>query len=145
MKRILKYGAGILVVLGLGSQLIQPERTNPPADPSVSFESVAKPPQAVSLVINRACRDCHSNQTVWPWYSKVAPVSWLVARDVSEGRSRLDFSRWDIYSPEMTHIKLGQICRQVRSDDMPPGIYVQMHPEAKLSAADIAALCSSGL
>ncbi len=145
MKRILKYGGGIFILLLLASQLIRPERTNPPADPSASLEAIAKPPAAVANVIARACRDCHSNATVWPWYSKVAPVSWLLASDVNEGRAKLNFSRWNIYSPETTHIKFGQICREARNGEMPPFYYLPLHPDAKLSAADIAALCSSGL
>jgi hypothetical protein len=145
MKRIVKYGGGIFVLLLLASQLVRPERTNPPADPAVSWEARARPPAAVAEVIGRACRDCHSNRTVWPWYSKIAPVSWLVASDVSEGRGKLNFSRWDIYSPEVTHAKSGQVCSEVRTGEMPPEIYVMMHPDAKLSAADIAALCASGL
>lgn len=145
MNRILKYGAGGLAILLLAAQFVQPERSNPPTEPAASFQAVAKPPAAVSQVIDRACRDCHSHETVWPWYSKVAPVSWLVASDVNEGRSRLNFSRWNIYSPEMTHVKLGLICREARVGEMPPSYYRPMHPDAKLSAADITALCSSGL
>ena len=73
-------------------------------------------------VIGRACSDCHSNHTVWPWYSRISPVSWLVARDVKEGRAKLNFSQWNIYSPEMTRIKLGEICEEVKKGEMPPRV-----------------------
>ena len=139
----MKYGIGVLVAAVIVAQFIRPERTNPPADPSASFDAVAKPPREVAAVIGRACRDCHSNQTVWPWYSRIAPVSWLVARDVKEGRAKLNFSQWNIYSPEMTRIKLGEICKEVKSGGMPPLYYIQIHPETKVTPAEVSAICSA--
>ena len=112
VKRVLKYGIGVLLVTLIVSQFIQPERTNPPADPAASFEAVAKPPREVAAVFGRACGDCHSNQTVWPWYSRISPVSWLVVGDVKEGRAKLNFSQWNIYSPEMTRIKLARSAKR---------------------------------
>lgn len=140
--KVLKYGAWALVVGLGGAQFIQPERTNPPAHPAASFEAVAKPSHEVATIIGRACADCHSNQTVWPWYSRVAPASWLVARDVKEGRAQLNFSQWNIYSPEMTRIKMGEICDEVKKGGMPPPYYVPLHPEAKLVPAEVSALCA---
>jgi heme-binding protein len=142
VKKILKYGALALVLGVLIAQFIKVERTNPPLDPAASFEAVAKPTPEAAAVVGRACRDCHSNQTVWPWYSQIAPVSWLIASDVKEGRAKLNFSQWNIYSPEMTRIKLGQICEEVKKAEMPPAYYVPMHPEAKLTAADVSAVCA---
>jgi hypothetical protein len=143
VKKILKYGTLALVFAVLVAQFVNVERTNPPVDPSASFEAVAKPSPETAAVVGRACRDCHSNQTAWPWYSHIAPVSWLIASDVKEGRAKLNFSQWNIYGPEMTRIKLGQICEEVRKAEMPPAYYVPMHPEAKLTAADVSAMCSS--
>ena len=142
VKKTLKYGIGVLVAAVIVAQFIRPERTNPPADPSASFDAVAKPPREVAAVIGRACRDCHSNQTVWPWYSRIAPVSWLVARDVKEGRAKLNFSQW-IYSPEMTRIKLREICKEVKSGGMPPLYYIPIHPETKVTPAEVSAICSA--
>lgn len=142
VRKLMKYGASVLAVAFIGAQFIQPERTNPPADPSASFEAVAKPPHAAAAVIGRACRDCHSNQTVWPWYSRISPVSWMVAGDVQKGRAKLNFSQWNIYSPEMTRIKLGEICEEMKEGKMPPPYYTPMHPESKLSPAEVAAVCS---
>ena len=143
VKRGLKYGAGVFAAALIVSQFIQPERTNPAADPGASFEAVARPPREVAAVIGRACRDCHSNRTVWPWYSHVSPVSWLVAGDVKEGRAKLNFSQWNIYSPEMTSIKLGEICEEVKKGEMPPRYYLPMHPETKVTAAEVSAICSA--
>jgi|SRR5579871_288483 len=142
LKRVTKYGAGVLLALLIAAQFVQPDRANPPTDPSASFAAVAKPPKAVCEVVARACGDCHSNQTVWPWYSRVAPVSWLVASDVKEGRSKLNFSQWNIYGSEMTQIKLGEICREAKRGEMPPWYYIPIHRGAKLSSWDVAALCS---
>ncbi len=144
LRRTLKIGAALLASAFVVAQFVQPERTNPPADPSASFESVARPPDAVAAAIGRSCRDCHSNGTVWPWYSRIAPVSWLVTSDVNEGRAKLNFSQWNIYSTEVTRIKLRQICNEVKEGDMPPAYYLPMHPGAKLASAEIAAICSAG-
>ncbi len=140
--RKLRIAALVLVAAAAGAQLIRPERGNPPADPRTSFAAVVQPPQRAISILERSCGDCHSNLTVWPWYSKVAPVSWLVASDVSEGRSKLNLSRWDIYSPEMSKIRTRAMCGQARSGEMPPWYYLPMHPGAKLAPGDVAAICA---
>jgi len=132
---------GLVLALGV-AQLIQPERTNPPADPQFSFAALVRPPERVTQILGRSCGDCHSSQTVWPWYSKVSPVSWLIAGDVTEGRSKLNFSQWNIYSPEMSRLRIKAVCAQVKSGDMPPWYYKPMHPGASLSAEDVAAICA---
>lgn len=141
-RTVFKYGIGVLAAALIIAQFFQPERTNPPADPSASFEQVAKPPHEVASVIGRACRDCHSNQTSWPWYSHIAPASWLVASDVKQGRAKLNFSQWNIYSPEMTRIKLGEICQEITEGGMPPAYYRPLHPETKVTPAEASAVCA---
>jgi cytochrome c551/c552 len=80
----------------------------------------------------RACFDCHSNETVWPWYSKIAPVSWLVYRDVIEGRRRLNFSDW-----QNSYLRdSGEIASVINEGEMPPFQYLPMHPSARLSTAE---------
>lgn len=86
-------------------------------------------------LIRRACFDCHSNTTVWPWYSHIAPVSWLVQRDVNGGRRHLNFSEWDL---PQRHSK--DVAQQVREGEMPPWFYLPMHPAAKLTPAEKQAL-----
>lgn len=84
----------------------------------------------------RACFDCHSNETAWPWYSNVAPLSWLVTIDVMEGRGKMNFSDWGRgYQPS-----IGEIVGVIQEGEMPPFQYLVMHPEAKLSAAEKQAL-----
>ena len=90
---------------------------------------------ATRALFKRACFDCHSNETVWPWYANVAPVSWLVQNDVDGGREHLNFSEWD---RPWRHAK--DVAEEVRLGDMPPSIYTPLHPEAKLSDAEVKAL-----
>src|SRR5690348_6573673 len=96
----LVLGAGVLA-----AQLVRPQRTNPPV-----VSDVAAPPE-IEAVLRRACFDCHSNETAWPWYTAVAPISWVLHRDVLEGRRRLNFSEWGEYAsdPETLSRKLEQI------------------------------------
>ena len=134
----------VVVACGLliAMQFFRPERVKPPSDPAVSFETIAKPPQQIVSSLKRACYDCHSNQTHWPWYSNVAPVSWLVAGDVREGRARLNFSEWMRPGPEGEAPSMGEVCESVRAGKMPLSSYTLLHPDAKLTEHEVSALCS---
>src|SRR5271163_751351 len=103
-------------------------------DPPVVKEPAWDSPQTRALA-QRACFNCHSNETVWPWYSSVAPVSWLTQRDVNGGRSHLNFSEWN--KPQR---HAGHVVEEIKTGDMPPWFYLPMHPEARLSAAEQSAL-----
>jgi hypothetical protein len=131
-----------LAAIGGGIQFIQPERTNPSANPGASFEAAAKPSPAAAAVIRRACADCHSHDTKWPWYSGVSPMSWLVANDVRDGRARLNLSEWNLYGPEMSALRAGEMCDKATKGEMPLWQYTFLHREARLSGSDIAALCT---
>jgi hypothetical protein len=118
-----------LIVVGLLIQLIPlPGRGN---NPPVVAEPAWDSPQTRTLA-KRACFDCHSNETVWPWYSYVAPVSWLVYNDTMAGRRRLNFSEWTSGSLRRT----GEIAEVIQSGKMPPAIYLPMHPSALLTAGE---------
>jgi hypothetical protein len=93
-------------------------------------------------VLVRACGNCHSNQTDWPWYSHVPPVSWWIARHVREGREKLDFSEWETYSIRQKRDKLESMCGLISTGRMPPRTYAVMHPEAKLTDEDKEAVCA---
>lgn len=108
--------------------------TNPPVTQEPPWDS----PQTRDL-FRRACFDCHSNLTTWPWYSNVAPVSWLLQHDVDEGRSDLNFTEWD---KDQHRVK--NVAREVRGGDMPPWYYLPMHPMAKLTDAEKQALIAGG-
>jgi len=131
-----------LAAIAVGIQFVQPDRTDPSSDPAGSFEAVVRPSPQAAAIIRRACEDCHSNQTVWPWYSKVAPMSWLVADDVKDGRAKLNFSEWDRLSPELSRRRMGAICKEVSGGEMPLWQYRAIHAESKLTSSDISALCA---
>ncbi|HUY17890.1 MAG TPA: heme-binding domain-containing protein [Candidatus Binataceae bacterium] len=97
-------------------------------------------PARIEATLKRACYDCHSNQTRWPWYSRVAPLSWLIVHEVNAGRRQLNFSDWESYYPATRRRKLEWIGRAVRADKMPPWDYTLIHRGARLSEADKAAL-----
>ena len=93
-------------------------------------------PDSVVLLLKNACYDCHSNETRYPWYAYVAPVSWLVSRDTKIGRENLNFSEWESLSKMDKAEMLEEIVDEVGSGTMPMPIYILMHPEAKLSMGD---------
>lgn len=136
-KRVLWAGIALLVV----AQFIPVTGANPPVDPTQTIFTRMTVPTEVAGVLTRACQDCHSHQTTWPWYSRIAPVSWLVINDVSEGRRELNFSEWGRYNARRQDRKLKEICEQVDRGKMPMPIYTVMHPDAKLTALDRKSLC----
>ena len=130
----LKITLGILLAIVLLIQLVPVTRTNPPAQGEIAV------PDAVREILTRSCYDCHSHETRWPWYAYVAPVSWLVVNDVTEGREHLNFSTWQQYDDERREEKLEDIWEEVDEGNMPLGIYLPLHGEARLSEQDKTAL-----
>src|SRR5262249_39909465 len=96
----------------------------------------------LSAVLDRACRDCHSNQTVWSWYTQIAPLSWLMARGVTEGRKAVNFSEWGEYSPEQQRTLLALSCQDVPDGRM-RGPYTLVRPETRLSPKDVETICAA--
>jgi len=133
IKRALLVVVGILVVGFVAIQLVPVNRTNPPVISEPNWDS----PQTRELA-QRACFDCHSNETTWPWYSYVAPMSWLVAHDVHEGRQTINFSEWQNVRGEGR--SAGEIAEVIRSGWMPPSSYLSLHPNARLTQAEQDAL-----
>ncbi len=134
VKPVLKWVFGPLAVLFLAIQFIPVDRSNPP----VGTEMPAPP--EVRAILQRSCYDCHSNQTVWPWYSRVAPVSWLVAYDVRKGREELNFSEWGHVSPEEEDYIRFEIVEEIEEGEMPLPVYLRMHPKARPTAEETAIL-----
>lgn len=124
---------GVVGVLVAGFLILQVlpvyPRTNPPVQYHVSWSS----PETETLM-REACYDCHTNETVWPWYAQIAPVSWLVVHDVDEGREALNFS------DGTGELEADELIEQIDEGAMPPNIYKMMHPDANLSADQQAAL-----
>jgi hypothetical protein len=96
----------------------------------------------ITGVLVRACGNCHSNHTDWPWYSHVAPVSWRIAQHVRKGTEKPDFSAWETYSTWQERDKLESICGLIPTGRMPPRLYAAMHPEAKLTEENKKTVCA---
>jgi cbb3-type cytochrome oxidase cytochrome c subunit len=132
LKRILKIIAILIVIVIILFILIQfipygKNHTNPPIVSEPNWDS-----QQTRDLAKRACFDCHSNETTWPWYSNIAPVSWLVYRDVVQGRERLNFSDW-----QNLHLREpGEITSIISEGEMPPYFYLPLHPTASLSSTE---------
>ena len=130
-KKALIYGVIAIVAIFLLIQLIPfgRDHTNPPVVKEPNWDS-----QQTRDLAKRACFDCHSNETVWPWYSKIAPISWLVANDTYDGRSRLNFSEWGVPRTNLRREggEGGEGVREagqsVLEGQMPPAIYYPTHP-----------------
>lgn len=141
MKKLVKSVVIVLAVAFLAIQFVRPERTNPPVDPSRTMHSQLQPTPEVASILERSCADCHSNQTRWPWYSNIAPVSWLVVDDVKEGREHMNLSEWAAYERKEATDILEDICKETSKGGMPLKSYVLIHSQCKLSPADVKTLC----
>ncbi len=128
-RSLLGTAAGLATLL-VAIQLVPVDLVDPPVDREVAWDS----PRTEELA-RRACYDCHSNETHWPWYSRVAPASWLAAMDVREGREHLNFSEWS--GPNEG---LDEVVEVIESGAMPQKRYVVLHPDAALSQREITEL-----
>jgi len=142
MAKRLKQAAVVFVVVLAAAQFIRPDQTNPATDVSRTIRAHAGTGSELAAVLDRACSDCHSNATVWPWYTQVAPVSWLMAYGVAKGRKAVNFSEWAAYSPEQQRLLLATSCDDVTHDKM-PGPYTLVRPETRLSAQDVETICAA--
>ena len=114
----------------IAAQFVPVDRSNPPESAPLQA------PAEVMTVLKTSCFDCHSNQTAWPWYSRVAPVSWWLAQHVEEGREHLNFSHWEDLTPQEKQHKRKEVAEEVREGKMPLGSYVRGHKEAALDDAE---------
>ncbi len=142
MKKILKIVLVILVMGLVAIQLInRPDKTTTAEITPGHITKVMNIPSNVESILKRSCYDCHSNHTAWPWYSSIAPVSWLVADDVVKGRKDMNFSQWDKIPDAKKETRLNEICEKIKADEMPLPQYLIIHRDAKLSQADKDILC----
>jgi hypothetical protein len=126
----------VLAAAFVGVQAVRPEKTNPPVVAQNTLQAQYEVPPEVQRILERSCGDCHSNRTRWPWYSHVAPVSWMLADHVKDGRRHFNM---DDFTEEMS---LKDVCQEIRVGSMPLKGYVLMHPEAKLTGAEIQTVCA---
>ena len=133
---------GVLLVFLIGAQFVRADRSNPPSKPAASLLALQSTPPDVRAILDRSCRDCHSNDTRWPWYSHVAPISWMLLQHVHGGRDRLNYSEWTSYDSDDQDKFLGGMCTLTKKGQMPLPSYLWLHRDAKLSDADIKAICA---
>jgi hypothetical protein len=133
-KKVVFVTFGVAVAVFLGIQAIPVPRTNPPVDSDISA------PPEVKAILRTSCYDCHSNETAWPWYSHVAPVSWLVARDTIVGREHMNFSIWNQYIPEQQADLVAGSLRRIKRGSMPPWFYTIKHTDGKITPQKLAIL-----
>jgi hypothetical protein len=141
LKRILKITAIVLVLAFVIIQFFRPNYVNPPIVQAETLDASTQVPDNVKSILNRSCADCHSHQTAYPWYSNVAPVSWLLADDIRDGRNQVNFSVWNTYPTRKKIRKLDEICEQVESAEMPLPAYLWIHRDAALKDGEAAILC----
>jgi len=133
MKRLFR-SAALALLLGLAAaQLIQPNTVNPPVDPGRSLWNDRHVDPRVAGILRRACADCHSHETAWPWYARLSPVSWWLAQHVSKGRAKLNFSEWSA-SPDQDLLE--GIGDAIVKNHMPLPSYLWIHRGSRLSKSD---------
>jgi len=142
MRKRLKQAAVLFIVVVAAAQLVRPAQANPPTDPGQTIRAALGMTSALPNILERACGDCHSNDTEWSWYAQVAPLSWLMARSVAAGRQAVNFSRWSAYPREVQRGLLSASCADATSGKM-PGPYTLFRPSAKLSPQDIETICAA--
>ena len=140
-RRLKQVALGVLVVV-VAAQLIRPNRANPPTDASRTLQAQVGTANGLVAVLDRSCGDCHSNNTVWPWYTEIAPLSWLMAYAVNEGRRVVNFSEWTAYTADQQQVLLAQSCGAALQRTM-PGAYTWVRPATRLSPQDIEVICAA--
>ncbi len=142
MSRRMRQAAVVSIVVFAAAQLVRPDRRNPATDVTRTIQAHVGTSSGLVAVLDRACRDCHSNGTVWPSYTQIAPASWLMAYGVMKGRRAVNFSEWAAYSPAQQRMLLAVSCDDATNGRM-PGPYALLHPETRLSARDVETICTA--
>jgi hypothetical protein len=141
VRRILKWVVIAVALAFVGIQFVRPRMTNAAIDESRTVNARLRVTPEVNAILARSCNDCHTQRTRFPWYSRVAPFSWLLDDHIREGREHLDFSNWAAYDAEEQDLLLQNVCRITRRGAMPVPSYLYIHRDAKLSEADVKTLC----
>jgi hypothetical protein len=141
MKKILKIVAIIFFIGFIVLQFFQIDKTNPPINNAETLEATTNVPENLQAIFKRSCDDCHSNKTVYPFYSYIVPMSWNIEEHIKEGRKELNFSVWNTYDAQKKGKKLEEICEEVELDLMPHNQYLWIHWDAKLNTDDKKTIC----
>lgn len=122
----------IIILILIGIQFIPLDKKNPKVNKSKEFMTIMKPPANIEKMLRNSCYDCHSNETKYPWYSNIAPVSWLINEHIRNGRRHLNFSIWNDYKGAKKNVKLEECIDMIKSGEMPMQGYVLFHSNADL-------------
>ncbi len=141
MKKALKIIAVVLFSLFVIIQFLRPDFTNPPVVQGEILQAATAVPENVQAILKRSCSDCHTNETVYPWYAKIQPSAWFLADHIKEGRGEMNLSLWNTYEAKRKKRKLEEICEQVETKEMPLPSYLWIHRDAALSDDEIKTLC----
>jgi len=142
LKKIVKIALIVIVAAFVAGQFIRPDFTNPSVNSTETLWASTDVPEDVHQVLLRSCSDCHSNETRYPWYSKITPSNWFLANHIAEGRREMNFSVWNTYKPDRKIRKLGELCEQVEHGAMPLPSYLWIHRNAVLSDNERTLLCN---
>ncbi len=136
IKKITIALSAILVII----QFFRIDKTNPPVIQENDFLTITNPPEDISKMIKSACYDCHSNESKYPWYTNISPISWWVKDHINEGRRELNFSEWGTFKDKRKKHKLEEVYEEVEEGEMPLESYLIIHDEAKLTTDQKTAL-----
>jgi hypothetical protein len=140
--KVLKWLVILVAVVFVAVQFKRPARTNPPVDETQTIYAQTQMTPEVHAILDRSCRDCHSNKTAWPWYTNVSPISWFIVDHVDQGRQDLNFSVWGTYDQRRKDRRLQQMCDLVSDGSMPLSTYTPLHRGSKPSSEEVRALCA---
>lgn len=141
MKKSLKIIAVVLFVAFALIQFIRPDFTNPPVTQAETLEATTQVPENVQAILKRSCNDCHTNETNYPWYSKIQPSATFLKGHIDDGRRHLNFSVWNTYEMRKKRKKLEEVCEQINAKYMPLPSYLWIHRSAALSDEESKILC----
>lgn len=135
MRTSAKIGLGLVAAIGL-IQFIHPERNSDAAITANHISNIAPPPADVQLILAKACNDCHSNNTVYPWYSKLQPVDWWLTNHINDGKRHLNFSEFGSYPLRRQYKKLLETAEEIEEGEMPLSSYTWIHKDAVLTPSE---------
>lgn len=134
-----KIGIGLVILFAI-AQFINPAKNESEFVPESDFLTLEQPPQHLANIIKTSCYDCHTNNTIYPWYDRITPVNFWVDGHIEHGKEHLNFSEWDSYSAKKKAHKLDEFIEMIEDKKMPLTSYILTHQDAKLSDAEIAEL-----
>jgi hypothetical protein len=141
VKRILLITVAVVAAAFIVIQFFQIDHVVPPVVASETLETAVPVPPDISLILGRSCNDCHSNLTVYPWYTRIQPVGWFMKNHIDDGRRELNFSIFNTYNTRRKGKKLEEMCEQVTQAEMPLPSYLWIHRDAVLKEGEAKALC----